>query len=162
MTAPAWLPGMASVNGQWQEICARLYFIFQNDFIKSERYYENRHLWWDRRILNGEYEEGFWHLITKDDKDKKERLFEPRRAERLPWCGPAISNHGDNAVKKWEYREPTKRIRIYLWLEAFDYVIILEKRTVGKKEIIFLITAYYVDGESTRRSLKRKYNERVG
>jgi hypothetical protein len=161
-TTPQWLPEIICVDGEWQEVCSMLYNIFQNDFHKIERRYEDRLLWWDRRILNGRYEEGFWHLITKDDLHTKERLFEPRRAERLPWCGPTISNYCDCAVKAWDYKEHSKRIRTYLWLEPLDYVIILEKRNVGKREIAFLITAYHVDGESTRRSLRRKFQERLG
>ncbi len=161
ITKPEWLPDLISVDGEWQEVCSKLYGVFQNDFHKIERRYQNRLLWWDRRIIDGEYEEGFWHLITKDNKDSNERLFDPRRAERLPWCGPTISNHDNCAVKAWDHMEHSKRIRTYVWLEAHDYVIILEKRSVGKRDIVFLITAYYVEGDSTRRSLNRKYQERL-
>lgn len=161
MTRPAWLPAMVSVDGAWEDVCARLYAIFQQDFVKAGRRYENRPIWWDRRILAGDYEEGFWHLISKDDKITQERLFDPRRAERLPWSGPVISNNSNAAVKAWDYREGRKTIRTYLWLEAFDYVIIMEKQKKGGREIVFLITAHHVDGESTKRKLRRKYQERL-
>jgi hypothetical protein len=108
------------------------------------------------------YEEGFWHLITRDDRVVGERLLDPRRAERLPWCGPTISHPNDVSVRVWDYKEGGGRIRTYLWLEILDYVIILEKRRQRGGEIAFLITAYHVDGESQRRNLNRKFaNRRV-
>lgn len=161
MTLPAWLPEMVSVDGGWDEICARLYVIFQQEIAKKGLSYDNRPLWWDRRVLDGKYEEGFWHLISKDDQKTKERLFDPRRAERLPWCGPAVSNSVDPIVKAWDYKEGRKKIRTYLWLEPFDYLIILEKQKRGGREIVFLITAYHVSGDSTKRGLNAKYQKRL-
>lgn len=161
MTRPAWLPEIVSVDGEWQEVCARLYAIFQQDIVKAGRTYENRPLCWDRRVLDGSYEEGFWHLISKDDPKTKERLFDPRRAERLPLCGTTISNNTDPIVKAWDYQEGRRKIRTYLWLEPFDYVIIMEKQKRGGRDIVFLITAYHVGGESTRRNLRKKYKKRL-
>jgi len=52
---------------------------------------------------------------------------------------------------------------MYLWLENWDYVIVLEKRQLrGGRNIAFLITAFYVEGERTRRNLRRKYESRIG
>lgn len=159
MTYPKWLPEMVSVNGNWEEVCARLYDIFQQDIVKCNRSYKNRQLWWDRRVLEGDYEEGFWHLISKGYRKTQNRLFDPRRAERLPWCGPTISNSSDEVVKVWDYREGGKKIRTYIWLEPFDYVVILEKRKIGGRKVVFLITAFHVGGDSTRRGLIAKYQK---
>lgn len=90
----------------------------------------------------------------------KERLFDPRRGERLPWCGPTISNAADGAVKVWDYMEASGGLRTYVWLEGWDYVIVLEKRQMRVGEVVFLITAFYVDGDSRRRSLRGKYERR--
>ncbi|MGH7598766.1 MAG: hypothetical protein ACREOI_20625 [bacterium] len=141
---------------------AMLYSIFDTDFKQTKRFFEGRPVWWDRRILAGDrYEEGFWHLITKTDQSTNERLLDPRRAERLPWCGPTISNSADQAIKVWDFQESGGRLRTYVWLEERDYVIILEKRQQRLGEIAFLITAFHVDGDSRRRNLKAKYEKRV-
>ncbi len=161
MKRPFWLPEMVSVDGTWEEIVTRLYTIFQQDIVKGKRFYEDRVLWWDRRVLDGKYEEGFWHLIAKYDRATQDRLFDPRRAERLPWCGPTISNNMDGFLKAWDYREGKKKIRTYLWLETLDYVIIMDKLKRGGRKVVFLITAYHVSGESTRRGLRRKYQRRL-
>jgi hypothetical protein len=158
---PVWLPQIVSVNGEWLEILARLYKIFEQDFKHTQLRFQGILVWWDRGILQGgTYEEGFWHLITKGDPEN--RLFEPRRAERLPWCGPTISHSDDKSVKVWDFRESNRHIRTYIWLHDWDYVIILEKRKHRKGPIAFLVTAFYVEGDSNRRSLSGKFQKREG
>jgi hypothetical protein len=163
MTAPpGWLPEIISVNGEYREVVARLYVIFETDFKVARPRLGKLQVWWDKRILPGEqYEEGFWHLITRSDRATLDRLHDPRRAERLPWCRPTICHHADPAVTAWDYREATGKVRTYLWLEQIDYVIILEKRpTKSHGTVAFLVTAYHVDGEDTRRSLRQKFDRR--
>jgi hypothetical protein len=160
---PDWLPCIVSVSGEWEQVLARLYGIFNHDFVQTGCRFEGGPVWWDRRKLDGSsYEEGFWHLITKVNHKQNERLLNPRRAERLPWCKPTIVNSSAPEVKAWSYKEAKGKIRMYLWLENWDYVIVLEKRQlrVGRN-IAFLITAFYVEGESTRKSLRRKYQSRI-
>ena len=156
-----WLPEMVSVGGEWEMVLAKLYHIFDEDFRKTECTFEGRPVWWDRRILPGDrYEEGFWHLITKTDQKTKDRLFDPRRAERLSWCCPIISNVDDDAVKVWNFREARGQLRTYIWLEDWDYIVILEKRRQRVSEIAFLLTAFHVGGQATRRRLRAKYEKR--
>lgn len=156
-----WLPSMVSVNGVWEEVVVRLYQVFETDFKHGKPTFEKCPIWWDRRVLPGDsYEEGFWHLITKTDFATKERIPDFRRAERLPWCAPTIRNSADIAVKVWDYKEGSGRIRTYLWLENLDYVVILEKRKSKKGNVAFLVTAFYLDGASRRGAMRRKYERR--
>lgn len=159
---PTWLPAMVSTNGEWPRVCSMLYGIFTEDFINTQRDLSGKPVWWDRSILPGErYEEGFWHLITKVDHTLGDRILDPRRAERLPWCGPTITNATDPIVKVWSYKESGRRPRTYVWLENLDYVIILEQRRYRRGDIAFLVTAYHVDGDSQRRSLRNKFARRM-
>lgn len=158
---PSWLPSIISIEGAWEEILERLYSIFRTDFINGKPKLNNSIVWWDKRVVERDcYEEGFWHLISKDNDLTNERLFDPRRAERLPWCRPTIDHFNDVAVKFWDYKTSRSKIETYLWLEDFDYVIIFQKRKQGIGTVYFLLTAYYVEGESTRRNLRRKYENR--
>lgn len=157
----SWLPALIVLDGDWEQTLVRLYQVFERDFVRTKRRFESREIWWDRRKLDGKYDEGFWHIISTRDRSTGDRTPDFRRAERIPWCGPTISNSGDDSVKVWDYLEGSGRIRTYLWLEDWDYVIVLEKqrRRIGK--IVFLVTAYYVSGDSTRRNLRRKFRNRV-
>jgi hypothetical protein len=159
---PSWLPEMVSCDGEWNRVLISLYRIFEKDFKENKRLFEGKPVWWDKRVLKGEkYEEGFWHLVSKDT-GYSGRVPDFRRAERLPWCGPTITHSEDTWVKVWDYLEGIGRLRTYLWLEEWNYVIVLEKRKLEKGEIAFLVTAFYVDGESSRRNLRKKYHRRAG
>jgi len=160
MLMPSWLPHKVSVDGQWERILAMLYSIFVRDFIDSSPLFEGRTILFDDRIVDGQYEEGFWHLITKNDYNTGDRLLDPPRAERLPWCAPTIKNSNDPAIKVWNYQEGSGRLRTYLWLDQLDYVVILEIRPQRRGEVAFLFTAYHVDGASTRKKLQTKFLNR--
>lgn len=163
MTAspPSWLPGTVVVSGVWKQVVAMLYGIFDTDFKKGRPTFQGMPTWWDRRILPGEaYEKAFWHLITRFDRFTNERVPDFRRAERLPWCAPTIVNSADLAVVVWDYEEGNGRVRTYLWLKDHDYVVILEKSVKRVGAVAFLVTAFHLDGESRRRAMKRKYDDR--
>lgn len=160
MTAkPSWLPAIFPMDGDWEKKIAELYKIFVHDFEQSRPCFEKFQVWWDRRIMDGKYPEGFWHITQKGTFPNRFPDF--RRSERLPWCGPSITHSDDPIILKWDYLEDKGTIRTYLWLVNFDYVIILEKRKQRLGLIAFLITAYHVDGARTRSQLKMKYGQRI-
>jgi hypothetical protein len=160
---PLWLPNHCCVDGEPQQVLTDLYDIFAKDFKSGAIVLMRMRVSWDQRILDGgSYEEGFWHIITRRDHSSGERLFDPRRAERLPWCRPTIINAEDPvAVKVWDYSEGRGNVRTYVWLENWDYVVIFQKRCTKKGAVAFLVTAYHIDGSYTRASMKRKYEKRV-
>lgn len=168
---PHWLPQMVSVDGNFSEVVGRLYNIFHRDFVEGHPKLTDMDVWHDRRVKPGQtYEEGFWHLIERDHDKEAKRTFDPRRAERLSWCAPTLNNSGKPQVKHWSCDENGK-LTCYVWLEGYDYVVILEKRTLPAKvmagtekaarTIAFLKTAYHIDGESRRRYFRGKYEERI-
>ncbi len=160
MSMPHWLPDMVNVNGEPEKVFAMLYGIFDADFRCGGRQFLAMPVWWDRRVIDPPYEEGFWHLITRKDYDGGERLLDFRRAERLPWCGPTITNCVDGCVKVWDYEQDDGRIRTYVWLATHDYVVILEKKAKRVGVVAFLVTAFHVDGSQKRKDLERKYRKR--
>lgn len=155
---PHWLPKIFQMDGDWEKKIIDLYAIFVHDFEDGHARFEKLAVWWDRRVLDGKYPEGFWHIISRGTHPN--RIPDFRRAERLPWCGPSILHSSDPIIKLWDYQE-NKSIRTYLWLENYDYVIILEKRNGRKGIVAFLITAFHVDGDWTRSQLRDKYGHRV-
>lgn len=158
---PDWLPDIVSVNGPWGTVVARLYEVFRQDFCEAGCSFQGRPVWWDRTKSDSPFEETFWHLITQFDYQQKERLFDPRRAERLPWCKPTITHCDEPVVSLWDYRESNGDVRTYLWLENWDYIVILQKKQLNRDPVAFLVTAFYVEGDSTRKKLRRKRARRV-
>lgn len=168
---PPWLPEKICVDGEFHKIVSRLYNIFHRDFIEDHPRLTDMDVWYDRTIKPGEtYEEGFWHLITRDCAEDGNRIFDPRRAEKLPWCAPTLNNSEKAQVKYW-ICDKRGKLTCYVWLEDYDYVVILEKRTLPaktaagreklKRTIAFLKSAYHVDGDSNRRYFRRKYESRM-
>lgn len=156
MHKPDWLPDMISTDGEWNVVLSSLYAIFDRDFKKGKPIFNKIPVWWDQRIeKDNTFEEGFWHLISRNDQFTNERNFDPRRAERLPWCRPVLTHAHETAVVVGDYQEG-RRMRTYVWLKEHDYVIVLERRQQNIGLVAFLITAYHIDGPSRRKSLERK------
>jgi hypothetical protein len=82
------------------------------------------------------------------------------RARKLPWCAPIILHSTDAYVTAWRYQEGSGKVRTYLWVQPDDYVIVLEERATRLGQVAILVTAYAVDGDSTRRSLTKKLAHR--
>jgi hypothetical protein len=165
---PDWLPDTFCVDGEFRTILGQLYSLFYRDFVETKPRLESMDVFFDRTIKPGEvYEDGFWHLVEREHILGQPRSFDPRRAERLPWCKAAITNCLDEVFVKFWKNEERGQVVCYVWLEQHDYVIILTERvlkattTKPEKKIAFLKTAYFVDGESKKRSLRRKYSERL-
>jgi len=159
---PAWIPAMMSCNGAWDEVIRHLFAVFDRDFCRGRPRFRGSMLTWDTRRLEGSYEEGFWHLITREERRSGERQADFRRAERLPWCRPVIDHETDSAVAAWDYDHGRKNVRTYLWLRDHDYVIVMQRRENKKGFVSFvLVTAYHVDGPRSRRKLEASFANRM-
>ncbi len=158
---PNWLPETVSTNGEAMEVFARLHNIFRQDFVIGRPSFEQIPVWWDRQPDDLGYEKAFWHLVTRKENTTGDRLLDPPRARKLPWCAPTIAHSADAAVLVWDFVEGSGRLRTYVWLQAWDYCIVLEKQRHRRGTVAFLVTAYSVDGPSTRRRLRKKYNARA-
>lgn len=157
MLPPPWLPKKINTNGIWERVLSRLYKVFDNDFKTNKCYYDSCKIVFDTRKIDNPYEEGFWHLISKINHDTNQREPDFPRAQKLPWCKPVVENHQDSLIKCWQFEESNYRIRTYIWLVNFDYVVIIEKR----KKDAYLVTAFHVSGDSSRKNLNNKYDQRI-
>ena len=159
--SPGWLPELVSLSGSVPEIFERLYGVFKRDFRFGRPHFRRLPVWWDRRCLDGDSrEEGFWHIITRDDAASGDRLLDAPRARRLAWARAVLDHAERDEVVAFEYEESRGRVRTYLWVKDADYVVILEKQSRGQRDIYFLMTAFSLDGPSRRRAMEKKYQNR--
>ncbi|MDT8303922.1 MAG: hypothetical protein RQ760_20745 [Sedimentisphaerales bacterium] len=158
---PDFLPPMINLDGAYEEIIEKLYTVFRKDFIENKARHLGRNV-----AINGVINEfsqgkveGFWHVITRDDGNKTNRLIDYPRAKRLPWSKPLMENPYHDEIKFFFYDEGVSRkgIRHYICLENENYLVILKKR----KYDYYWITSFYVDGYR-RGYFQKKFQNRIG
>ena len=158
---PDFLPPMINLDGSFEEIIERLYEVFRNDFIQNRA----KHLGHDvayngviNKFSQGKVE-GFWHVITRDDSTKTNRLIDYHRAERLPWSKPLMENPYYDEISFFFYDEGDSRkgIRHYIWLKRYNYVVVLQR----KKSHYIWVTSFYVEGWK-HKDLQKRFERRIG
>lgn len=78
------LPEIIPYRGDWQAFVTLAYFAFKADFLDSTPRIHGHPVSVNISKNDGDpMEEGFWHLITRKDKQTKVRLPEIPRAERI-------------------------------------------------------------------------------
>jgi hypothetical protein len=157
--SPDFLPPILDLDGDWDNILARLYNVFERDFKNSKTYHRGIRVIYDGKIKHDGQgkEEGFWHIVSKKDYNTGDRLIDYLRAKRLPWAKPLMESPVRSEVKVWQYKEGAdKGIRTYIWLEDYSYVLILER----KKHVFYWVTAFYVN-DKKRIELQNKYKKRL-
>jgi hypothetical protein len=144
------LPVYIDVNGDWETIKVRLYSHFEQIFkINPRLRVKGKPLVYDNRIIDSNYEEGFWHVVTKGNGEN--RLFDPDRARRLCWLGRMLDGSAPG-LSKWSYQEGDGTTKLYFWLEKEEYVLILAE----KHKVVFLVTAYHANAHWKKADLTKK------
>jgi hypothetical protein len=164
MERPLWLPDLEDVDGPVEDVIRRLFERFRADFSLNTCHFRGLRVTWDQGtiVVGGQtYDRGLWHLVSREDQRTRRRRFDPRRAERLPWCAPLLANADDGSALIWDYREGHGRQRTYVWLNRLDYVLVLEGISTRSGEQMRLVTAFHVDGPATERGFRRKYSQRT-
>jgi len=148
---PDWLPDAlrySDFNGEWDRFLVNVYEIFERDFKKSRPSYRGFPLKYDSKIEDGK-EAVFWHLTSQYDEKTGNREMDLRRCERIPWPSPIIEHSQDKQLSVWKNKRG-KEIRILLWLEGMDYLVVLKE----SRDTVILLTAYCTDRDHTRNKLK--------
>lgn len=161
LTAPLKLPSDPTILFDF------LYQIFHRDFVASITYL-NTSIAIDPQsdYKENDKETSFWHLTSRNQKVMMkqgqryvpvvDRLPDYRRSERLEWVRQIISNHADPSIKMFYHRkrDGKKPLRLYLWADQDDFVVILQK--LGKSSS-FLVTSFYIDYPKKRTEFENLY-----
>jgi len=155
---PAWLPAMFPMSPWSEVVMESLYSIFLRDFVRDPAHYLGHEVWFFPEKERGK-ELIFWHLVEREDPPRSGNRFPDfRRSERLPWARAMLENAREPEVLAWDYEEGDGDIRTYVWLQYFDYLIVMKRYKDGRRR---LITAHWLDYESKRRNLVKKFDKRV-
>lgn len=150
------LPAKLYLEGTSDEIITKLYSIFENDIKNTILKYNNLPVIYDNCKNDSDYEEGFWHLISRG---KNDRCFDFKRAKRLPWLKFLIENSRHPEILKWveyDFNKKGKRVcKIYIWYRAGRYLVVLKE--IPKK--YFLTTAFYVNCSRNDHYYLEKYKK---
>ncbi len=149
------LPEKLVLDSTFEEMISSLYDVFFNDLIKNRLYFKSLPIIVDNRKIDSDYEEGFWHVVTRG---KEERLIDFKRAKRLPWLRPIIENAAHPEILTWNELDMDRRGKVinksYFWYKKGHYLIILKE--IPKK--YFLTTAFYVNEGRNESYYQKKYD----
>jgi hypothetical protein len=149
MTRLAQLPAYVDTNGTWEEVRDRLYGHFCGTFkCNPRRRIRGKLLVFDGRCIDSDLEEGFWHIVTRGKG--ADRLLDTERARRISWL-PAMLDGSVPGLSTWVYADAKGIPRLYYWLEAEKYVVLLEK-----PRVVVPVTAYHVDHQGQENDLRRR------
>lgn len=152
------LPETIRFTGDWAAFVTLAYRVFKEGFLDSSPHFHGQRVSVNLSKKDGSpMEEGFWHLITREDKKLKERFPDFPRAERIVWVRPIIENFSAGGIDYWKYLEGDGQVRHYIYAKAADYLVILEE----KPKCFFLVTGFYVDSKWKRQELENKKNKRI-
>ena len=152
------LPLKLELDGTYDRLVAFLYSVFERDFIRSRPRFNGLPVIFDNRRIDSEYEEGFWHIITRMESEG--RVIDYKRAKRLPWLRPLIELGEDPDVLRWREEDIDRHRgtmvgKHFIWYEPGSYLIILKERP-GR---YFLATAFHVTGPRSHDDYMKKYLE---
>jgi hypothetical protein len=157
MAYPKWLPELFPVNPWQQDTYEALYRVFERDFKVSPPVYAGQPVWFFPE-MEGRKEKIFWHLTSRDDKEAGGRLPDFRRCERLPWVRSMLDHSDKPEILAWDHDEGDGTVKTYVWLESYDFVVIMKKYSNGRRR---LITSFWVEYGNTKRKLRKKYERRI-
>ena len=149
-----WLPSLellADYGGDWERYVEILYGVFYNDFVDSKPVFRGAPLGLKSHPMVDGKEATFWHMIS-EGVIEADRTPDMRRCERIRWPRPIIEREDNPELKVWS---ETNRgdTRIYLWLEAESYLVVLAQR----KSYVLPWTAFFVKEQHQREKYIKRW-----
>ncbi len=163
---PEWLDPPLDVNGlNINQTYDYLYSVYNQTLSDIDNIVvDGKHVSIDRSKSeeDPEYERAFIHFITRKRGEGRKaiRSYDEERARKIHWIKPLLLHYRDGAVKSFWAKGP-KENSLYIWLEEFDYLLVLKDvKSARYNGFRMVITAYSVDSE-TKQSLYKKYRNAI-
>lgn len=166
---PHWVPPLMSqiVNETFAHYEDRLYAVFENDFIVSHPHYRGLPVHVRRREEESDGKwAGFVHITTEEDHETGQRMTDMDRCERIRYPRPSIdyceecpSCSYTQCEKPLIWEEDWRnRTRVHILVRPERYLVILEPHPEKERPYCMLVTAYYLNYESSYNGQLRRYD----
>ncbi len=160
---PEWLDPPLDVNGlNINQTYNYLYSVYNQTLSDIDNIVvDGKHVSIDRSKSeeDPEYERAFIHFITRKRGEGRKaiRSYDEERARKIHWIKPLLLHYRDEAVKSFWSKGP-KENSLYIWLEEFDYLLVLKDvKSARYNGFRMVITAY----SETKQSLYKKYRNAI-
>lgn len=143
----------------------RAYLVFKEDLMKREIKFNDMPVRVREIPIEDNKVQGFFHVISEQDKKSKIRLYKEERVKYIPLISKMITGFEKckhcteicPKIKIWTapYLGKPSIPRVKIFFEKYDYIVILEKRNSYYQ----LVTAYVVDRKDRREDLLKEYEK---
>lgn len=136
-------PELLPFDGDWERYEERVYEMFLDTFVRAEVRFHGVKVKAQYRPETRGKGYSFWHVVSEaphsGNRNEEDRIPDLRRCERIAWIPWAIehASNGAEGFSWWENRRG-RDTRVVIWVEAWDFVVILAKR----RDYYLLKTAY--------------------
>lgn len=141
-----------------KEFIDRAYSVFLHDLVDYPPTFGKTQVYcMERKNINPEYLDTFWHIITEGSHRKNDRI-DQNRVERIPWINPIISGQPDDEWLLWNKHAKRENTRTLIYSRKYKYLVVIEH---SKKGSITFWTAYPIDtdGGHHERKLLKEYQK---
>lgn len=146
---------LENFGGNFTKYLFSVYEYFKHDFIDYHPIYRGIKLGLKKHPLIDGKPYTFYHMTHSGDIEN-ERIPDLRRMERIRYPRPMIENSQNPYLKVWENIRD-KKVRILIWHEKEEYLVVLEKR----KDYILPWTAYLVTQNHRKTKLQSEYENYI-
>jgi hypothetical protein len=105
-----------------------------------------------------EYQETFYHIITRKSNIAKMRLYECNRANRIHWIKPILLNHPHKDILYYKWKDEDGICKEHYWLISKSFMVVLKNVDPDKQ----IVTSFCVDADEKLKYFERYDNFRNG
>lgn len=148
-------------SGSWDSFIEELYKVFERDFIADMPFFKGYQVdFGDKRKLDSNKEETFWHLTSRDYKTlvkgimTKVRQPDFDRAERITWIKEIIENSDEPSTLVWVDPETYKTPRYHLW---YNYEFMVVMNDLDRFNRYVLVTSFCTKSAREKSHFMEEY-----
>jgi hypothetical protein len=158
----SWLPPEMPFRDDgrgWPAYWDDLYEVFCDGLVRSTPTLFDMPVHVPKKLGDDGKHERFTHIATGNYKldPRNDREIKLGRCATVPWVRPIIdAASGGRGIRGWrEWYQREREFRWLLALEEFCHLVVLVERATS----LYLITAYPVEYEDQRKSLRRRFED---